>query len=42
MALAQIVIIEAAVLAGFEPDELTGEALFIKAQEFLTISVLTL
>lgn len=39
----QITIIEAAYLAGFEPaDELTGEALFIKAQEFLTISVLTL
>lgn len=39
----QITIIEAAYLAGFEPaDELTGEALFVKAQEFLTISVLTL
>lgn len=40
----QIDIIEAAYLAGFEPsdEELTGEALFIEAQKFLTISVLTL
>lgn len=43
MAQEQIIIIEAAYLAGFEPaDEITGEALFIEAQEFLTISVLTL
>lgn len=43
MAQEQMNIIEAAYLAGFEPaDELTGEALFIEAQEFLTISVLTL
>ena len=43
MAKEQLIIIEAAYLAGFEPaDELTGEALFIAAQKFLTISVLTL
>jgi len=35
--MAKIQIIEAAYLAGFEPssDDLTGEALFIEAREFL-------